>query len=156
VERYAHSYIGIGLTSKAGKELNKNKLNRFNELVIVLRVLFFMRPTRISVQGKVHSYDSVIFSNINKMSKVLKLSEDASPSDGKFEVMAFRRRSKFKLIRALIKSSILGLKGDQQVTNYEFRTLKRTSIQLDGEITMIDANSDVKIGIEPKALACIV
>ncbi len=39
VTRYAHSYIGIGLTPTVGKELNKTSLNRIKEVAIVTRAL---------------------------------------------------------------------------------------------------------------------
>lgn len=153
--RYAHSYIGIGLTPKVGKELNKTELNWWNEIIIVLRVLFFLRPTRISIAGKTRSYDSVIFSNIDRMAKVLTLSKEASTDDGKFEMTAFRRRSKFKLIRTLIRSSTLGSAGDEQLSEYTFKTVKPLLVQLDGEVTTMDAHTDVEIGIEHRALTCL-
>jgi diacylglycerol kinase (ATP) len=155
-ERYAHSYIGIGLTPKVGRGLNKTDLNWFNEILIAIKVLFFLRPVRISVAGKTTSYDSLLFSNIDKMAKVLKLSKNTSTSDGKFEVTAFKRRSKLKLIKELIRSSTVGLNGEKQLSEYTFTTLKPLLIQLDGEIATIDAHSPVEIGIERRALTCIV
>ena len=156
IERYAHSYIGIGLTPNVGQELNKTSLNWFNEIFIVLKVLFFLRPVRISVEGKTLRYDSLVFSNVDKMSKVLKLSERASTSDGKFEMTAFRRRNKLNLISALIRSSTTGLKGEDQSSRYVFSTIQPILVQLDGEITKVDAMSEVKVGIEHKLLSCIV
>lgn len=156
LERYSHSYIGIGLTSKVGRELNKTKLNWFNEIAIVLRVLFFLHPVRILVDGKICTYDSLVFSNIAKMSKVLTLSKEASATDGRFEMTAFKTRSKLKLMSALIHASTVGLTGQEQLREYTFKTVKPILVQLDGEISKIDADSDVEIGIMRKALACIV
>lgn len=156
LERYSHSYIGIGLTSKVGRELNKTKLNWFNEIAIVLRVLFFLHPVCILVDGKICTYDSLVFSNIAKMSKVLTLSKEASATDGRFEMTAFKTRSKLKLMSALIHASTVGLTGQEQLREYTFKTVKPILVQLDGEISKIDADSDVEIGIMRKALACIV
>lgn len=155
-ERYAHSYIGLGLTPKVGKELNKTKLNRLKEILITLRVLFVLRPLKIIVSGKTERYDSLIFSNIDKMAKVLKFSKVSSTTDGKFEVTAFKRRNKFQFISQLIHSSTVGLSADNQLREYAFKTIKPTHIQLDGEISLIDANSKVSIGIEHRTLACII
>ncbi len=155
-ERYAHSYIGIGLTPKVGQELNKTVLNRFNQVWIVLKSLLVLQPVQIIVGGKRRSYDSLIFSNVGKMSKVLSLSKYADMTDGKFEVTAFRRHTKLRLLMTLLHASTKGLTGDRQVSNYGFKTLKQTIVQLDGEIMTLDAKTDSGITIEPKVLEIII
>jgi diacylglycerol kinase (ATP) len=154
--RYAHSYIGLGLTPQAGAELNKTKLNWLNEMWIVVKVLFTLRPVRLMVDGHRQAFDSLIFSNVTRMSKVITLAEDASAKDGKFEVTAFHRRNKLRLIASLVKASTLGLAGDTQVTSYKFTTIRRTLVQLDGEITTLDATTEVKIGLARADFRCIV
>jgi diacylglycerol kinase (ATP) len=57
--RYAHSYIGLGLTPEAGQELNRHKLNLWTEIWIVAKVLFRLRPVRLRVKGSLRTYDSV-------------------------------------------------------------------------------------------------
>ena len=155
-ERFAHSYIGFGLTPKVGKELNKVDLNRFNEILIVIKALFALRPVKILMNGKRRSYDSLIFSNVGKMSKVLTLAADASNSDGKFEVTIFRRRNKVRLLLSLLRASTVGLADAESFQDYHFRSLKRILVQLDGEIKTVDSASEVHITIVPKALECIV
>jgi diacylglycerol kinase family enzyme len=155
-ERYAHSYIGLGLTPQAGHELNQTKLNLIKEIGIVLKVLFFLRPVRLIVHNHPRLYDSLIFSNIEKMSKVLSLAEQAAPTDGKFEITAFRRRNKLRLIASLIRASTTGLKGATQATSFQFRTTHSTLTQLDGEIITLDAATDARIALQPSALSCII
>lgn len=156
VERFSHSYIGIGLTPKAGKELNKTKLNRLKETVIVLRSIIRLRPVRIIVDGKKRAYDSVIFSNIDTMSKVLKLSKNAKLDDGKFEVTAFRRRNRWRLIRLLLRASVRGLDGTTHRKKYSFTTTTPLLVQVDGEIMSVDADSRVAVTSEHVVLHCIV
>ena len=155
-ERYAHSYIGFGMTPQVGAELNKVDLHWYNEIAIVTRVLFALRPIKILIGGKRRAYDSLIFSNVRKMSKVLSLSEKASNDDNAYEVTAFRRRNKPQLIRLLMKASISGLSGSPHRKPYVFETTKNTLVQLDGEVLTLDANSRVIISIEHKILGCIV
>lgn len=155
-ERYAHSYIGIGLTPKVGQELNKQKLNAINEIGIVLRALFFLHPIKVIIDNHTRTYDSVIFSNIRKMSKVLAISETAKTDDGMFEVTAFKRRNKLSLISALLRASTLGLRGSKKVSNYQFKTIKPLLVQLDGEIFTIDAQAEVTITIDRQRLPCII
>jgi diacylglycerol kinase (ATP) len=155
-ERYAHSYIGVGLTPKVGTELNKTKLNMIKEMWIVLKVLFLLKPVRLEIDGEKRAYDSLIFSNIEKMSKVLHLSEAAKVDDGKFEVTAFHRRNKFALISALLKATVTGLKSTEQISTFSFKTYKPTLVQLDGEIQTIDSGAKVTIELEPRLLRCII
>lgn len=156
VKRYAHSYIGLGLTPKAGHELNKVQLNRFNEAWIVAKVLYKLRPTRLKVAGRIRSYDSLVFSNVSKMSKVLSLSQTAELNDGKFEVTAFYRRNKMKLLVSLLKATTTGLHGGLQTDEFTFETLKSSMVQLDGEIITLDAHTAVVVGLERTVLECIV
>lgn len=158
-ERYAHSYIGLGFTPQAGNELNKNKhrLNRINEIWLVAKILlFFLRPVKLNVRGEIRAYDSLIFSNVSKLGKILTISNVADASDGKFEIIAFRRRNRLRLIFTLFTAWTRGLKGKRQAANYSFRTTKAAMVQLDGEILTLEANAKVTVSIEPKMLRCIV
>ncbi len=155
-KRYAHSYIGFGLTPKVGQELNKIELNWFNELIIAAKALFVLRPVKIMVNGRQRSYHSVIFSNVSIMSKVLNLSPTASNTDGLFELTIFKRRHKIKLLLKLLSASTAGLENAQSLKEFHFRSIKQILVQLDGEISTIDANSKVSIKVAPKVLECIV
>ena len=156
VERYAHSYIGFGLTPVVGNELNKTKLNPINEVWIVAKSLFTIKPVRLQVGKKIRRYESIVFSNVDVMSKYLKISQPSSVTDGKFEVTIFRRRSKLKLILLLLEASFKGVKEDAKVSSYSLKTIKSTLVQLDGEIMTLDARADVAIGIEARALPCVI
>jgi len=153
--RYAHSYIGLGLTPKAGHELNKTDLNRLNEVWIVLKVIFDLKPVKLIVNGKRRVYDSLIFSNVGKMSKIMSLSEKSELDDGKFEVAVIYRHTKFQLLRHLLKASTVGLKVNEQYSSFSFQTLRTTLIQLDGEVTRIDGETEATISLKKKFLTCI-
>ncbi len=155
VTRYAHSYIGLGLTPDIGHELNKKRVTILNEAVIVLKAFFSLRPVPLVIDGMKHAYDSVIFSNIASMSKVLKVSENAQVNDGKFEVSIFRRRHKLQLIAMLLHASLVGIKQDKTVDRFSLLTVRRTPIQADGEIAILDAKSTVTVTVDKHALRCI-
>ena len=156
VERYAHSYIGFGLTPAVGLELNKTKLNPFKETIIVARSLFTIKPVRLKVGKKVRAYESIIFSNIDVMSKYLKISRPSSIADGRFEVTIFRRRNKLQLLLILLETSFKGVAEDKKVREFLLRTVYPTLVQADGEITKLDADASTKISIEREVLSCIV
>lgn len=153
---YAHSYIGVGLTPKAGQKLNRTKLNKINEIAIVLKVLFHLRSVQLQIDNRIRSYDSVIFSNVNRMSKVLEVSQESRTNDGKFEVIIFRRRNKLKLITILIRASVLGIKADKSTKKFNFKCIKKTLIQLDGEIVSVRAGTHLEVSLVPAFLRCIV
>lgn len=155
-KRYAHSYIGFGLTPEIGAELNKVDLNWLREIGIVAKGLLRLRPVKIRRNGSVKSFDSIILSNVGTMSKYMKLAKRASVHDGKFEITAFRKHSKSKLIRNLVHASTVGFENARQLRRYTFQTVRPLAVQLDGEIHKIDRNSKVTVTISQQSLRCIV
>lgn len=156
ITRYAHSYIGFGVTPWVGKELNKYKLTILNEAWIVLGALFAVKPVRLLIGKKAHYYDSIVLSNVDKMAKVLRVSQPSRITDGKFEVTMFRRRNKIKLILLLLHASIIGAKEDKSVKTFSAKTFRPTLVQCDGEVMTLDANTSVTVSAEHEALRCIV
>jgi diacylglycerol kinase family enzyme len=155
--RYAHSYAGVGLTPQIGQQLTKAKLNRFTESWLVLIHLFRFKPVKIKIDGRTYRYDSLVFSNIGRMSKVLSLADHASVHDGKFEVTGTRTRSPLNLFSFLIKAATVGLSSEaRQHSRFQFRCVRALSIQLDGEVFSFAAGTDVTVTCEPAALRCIV
>lgn len=155
-QRYAHSYIGFGLTPEVGAELNKTDLNPIKEVWIALKALYALKAIRIRIGSHTKQYDSLIFSNIPKMSKVLSLSNSAAVQDGKFEVTAFAHHTKTKLLLTLFKAATKGLKVTSRATEFTFKTTEPLAVQLDGEVLQINANAKVTIEIVSKALRCVI
>ncbi len=150
--RYAHSYIGLGITPVIAAELNRHTLNAFKELRIVLKAFYKFRPFEIELSGKVFTLDSILFTNISRMAKVFKISKTAKVNDGLFEVIVFPHARKIKLIGKILKASTAGLKPKKHYSRYGFKVIKAMPIQLDGEVTSIDAGSDIMISCEKQIL----
>ncbi len=155
-QRYAHSYIGFGLTPQVGAELNKVDLTVFKELAITAKAFFDLRAIKLQVRGDVKEYDSLIFSNVQKMSKLFSLSDSAAMHDGKFEITAFPHRSKLKLMITLFRAATKGLGVTNRSSKFTFETIDSLAVQLDGEISKIAANTKVKVDVMPQALHCVV
>jgi diacylglycerol kinase (ATP) len=153
--RYAHSYLGLGLTPVVAAELNRHTLNAFRELLIVLRTFARLQPVAIRQDGRTLQLDSLILSNINQMAKALTVSQSGRPTDGKFEVTAFPAGSKFRLLARLLRSAVTGLRADARVTAYTFEVLKPMPIQLDGEVIDLPTGTLVKVTAAPGALETI-
>jgi diacylglycerol kinase family enzyme len=155
--RYAHSYIGIGLTPHIGEQLTQAKLNPFNEVWLTIRYYFSLRPVKIRTDNAIHRYDSLVFSNIERMSKYLTLSTKAKVDDGLFEVTGSRAGGAGKLMKHLFKASTSGLTDEaKHVDRYTFTSLRPLALQLDGEVFHFDAQSKVTISVASKALNCII
>ena len=153
--RYAHSYAGIGLSPTIGRQLTKADLNVVNEKFLLLKYLFKYTHATILHNGRRKRYSSLVFSNINQMSKVIKLAQSGTIDDGKFEVSAVRYRSKLYVLLLLIKSATFGVEEEGSVSEYVFKTTKKLLMQLDGEVYKIDAKSNVEVISMPRAIKTI-
>ena len=153
--RFAHSYAGIGVTPQIGQKLTEAKLNPITEIILVVKNLFRVSPVKIAINGQTHRYTSLVFSNISRMSKVLNLSDQASVTDGKFEITGSESSSVLSLLRHLFAASLMGLKDVRQEEVFQFRTLRPFAMQLDGEVYPLPSNTDVTITCRKKILTCI-
>lgn len=150
--RFAHSYVGLGLTPVVAVELNKNTLNALKELVLVVKTYWQYRPLKINIRGKMLRIDSLVLSNISGMAKVLKFDETSTPTDGKFEVSLVPHRHKLSSILWALKAATVGLSEQPQAEKMEFTALEKMPMQLDGEVVEVAANATVAIRIAHKKL----
>lgn len=153
--RYAHSYAGVGVTANAAKRLTEDRPNAFTEKWIVAKSLLSFNYVKIKEDDKVRRYSSMLFGNIDRMSKVMKLSGNSSVKDGKFEISRIRFRSKLRLVIYLLTAATKGLKRSRSISHYEFAAIKALPIQLDGEVYVIDTGSKVRIESIQKNLHCV-
>lgn len=154
-QRYAHSYIGFGLTSEIVQALNEAKLNPANEIIISVKAFMKFEPFEAKVAGQKRVYQSIIIGNIKKMSKFLLLSRQSKVDDGLFEVYTIES-TRAGMIGTLAKAATVGAPHEAQVKSYNFETVDPLPVQLDGEVFTLDANSKVQITIARQALECIV
>jgi hypothetical protein len=97
--RYAHSYIGMGLTPVVAIDLEKGGKGSFKEIVSVVRTFAKFRPFTIQLEGGGRRrFDSLLFANIAEMAKYATLSESGRPDDGRFEVITLPRTAKWRTL----------------------------------------------------------
>src|SRR5664280_1048134 len=89
--RYAHSYIGLGLTPVVAVDLEKGDKGSLKEVLTAMRAFAHLRPFEIQLEnGSRRWFDSIVFANISQMAKVATVSEDdGRPDDGQFEVISW-------------------------------------------------------------------
>lgn len=154
--RYAHSYIGVGLTPVVAVDLEKGSKGSMREIVTVVRTFARFRPFAIRLEdGTRSTFDSLVFANIAQMAKVATLSEDGSPEDGRFEVVTVKHTAKWRVLAVALKAATRGLGPQPTATHYGFTTLKPTPVQLDGEVLELDPQTKVSVDIAPGAIATI-
>jgi diacylglycerol kinase (ATP) len=154
--RYAHSYIGVGLTPVVAVDLEKGGKGSWKEIVSVLRAFSRFRPFPIKLEdGRRRRIDSLVFANIDEMAKYATLSEDSRPDDGRFEVITQQRTGKLRVLATAIRAATRGLGPQPSATHYAFTTLAPMPLQLDGELMELDADTPVAVDIAPRALATV-
>lgn len=154
--RFAHSYIGLGVTPIAAIDLEKGGKGSLRELVAVVRAFARFRPFTIELEdGSRRSVDSLLFANIAQMAKYATLSDSGRPDDGRFEVVTVPHASKWRLLGTAVRAAVRGLGPQPTATRFRFRTLQPTPLQLDGELVALDADTSVCVEIAPGALATL-
>lgn len=157
IVRYAHSYIGLGLTPVVAVDLEKGEKGSLREMVTVVRAFAKFRPFEIEVEGgALERFDSLVFANIAQMAKVATLSEDQGrPDDGLFEVITLRHTAKWRILATAMKASTVGLGEQPSVSTYAFTTLKPLPLQIDGEVMDLPAGATVRVDIASKAIQTV-
>jgi diacylglycerol kinase (ATP) len=154
--RYAHSYIGMGLSPVVAIDLEKGGKGSLKEIASVVRTFARFRPFTIRLaDGTRRRFDSLLFANIDQMAKYATLSEDGRPDDGRFEVITLPHTAKWRILGVALRAATRGLGPQPTAEHYAFTTMKPTPLQLDGELITLEANTPVRVDIAPHALATL-
>lgn len=154
--RYAHSYIGLGLTPLMAIGLKKDKKGTVMELMSVMRTFNSLEPVEIvRAGGEQEQYDSLVFANVARMAKYGRVSNSGRPDDGLFEVVSCPHRGRWRIALMVLRAVTVGLGRQPRVSRCEFVTTKATPLQIDGEVMHVDANSQVVIDCLSHALITV-
>ncbi|MGB8385932.1 MAG: diacylglycerol kinase family protein [Dermatophilaceae bacterium] len=154
IVRYAHSYIGLGLTPVVAVELEKGDKGSLREMFTVVRSFVRFRPFEIELQdGSRQCFDSLVFANIAQMAKVATVAQETgTPDDGMFEVITLRHKAKWRILATAVKASVAGLGKQPSVRTYAFTTVTALPLQIDGEVMDLPAGATVRVDIASRAL----
>ncbi|HZW45059.1 MAG TPA: diacylglycerol kinase family protein [Dermatophilaceae bacterium] len=152
--RYAHSYIGLGLTPVVAVDMEKGGKGSLKEALTVMRAFSHFRPFEIQLEDGSHQrFDSIVFANISEMAEVATVSEDDErPDDGRFEVITIGHTTKWRLRGIALKAVMRGLGPQPSVREYRFTNLEPMPIQVDGEVMDLVAGAAVRIHIAHQAM----
>ncbi|GAA5197939.1 hypothetical protein GCM10023346_33930 [Arthrobacter gyeryongensis] len=154
---YAHSYVGFGLTPVVAMDLEKGGKGALKEMVSVIRTFSKFEPFELrQADGARRRLDSLVLANIPEMAKYATLSDaDDKLADGKFEVVLFAHKPKWRVLLTALRAATKGLGDQPSVSSYSFTTLKPLTYQIDGEVKSVDADTPVRIECAPAALATL-
>ena len=150
--RYAHSYIGLGITPTVALELEKGGKGSIKEVISTIRTFSRFRPFQIETDSGTETFDSVIFANIREMAKFAVLSEEGRPDDGRFEVVVLRHTAKWRVLATAVRAAVRGLGPQPTAREYRFRTVDPMPVQVDGEVSEFERGVAVTVEIVPGAL----
>ena len=153
--RYAHSYIGLGITPTVALELEKGGKGSIKEVISTIRTFSRFRPFQIETDSGTETFDSVIFANIREMAKFAVLSEEGRPDDGRFEVVVLRHTAKWRVLATAVRAAIRGLGPQPTAREYRFRTVDPMPVQIDGEVSEFESGVAVAVEIAPGALRTV-
>ncbi|GAA1362016.1 hypothetical protein GCM10009596_20990 [Arthrobacter rhombi] len=154
--RYAHSYIGFGLTAEMGRGIERAGKGGVRELLGVARTLPRLRPFEIErADGARAQFDSLILANVAGMAKYGTVSDAVVPSDGRFEVIALPHSSRWALALMTLRAVTIGLGPQSSVERYAFTTPTPLPVQLDGELLTVPAGSSVVVESAHRAIRVI-
>jgi diacylglycerol kinase (ATP) len=150
--RYAHSYIGLGITPTVALELERGGKGSIREVISTIRSFSRFRPFQIETASGTETFDSVIFANISEMAKFAVLSDDGRPDDGRFELIILRHTAKWRVLATALRAAVRGLGPQPTAREYRFRTIDPMPVQIDGEVSELERGVGVRVEIAPGAL----
>jgi diacylglycerol kinase family enzyme len=153
--RYAHSYIGLGITPTVALELEKGGKGSIREVISTIRSFARFRPFEIETDSGTERFDSVIFANIREMAKFAELSDEGRPDDGRFEVIILRHTAKWRVLFTAAKAALRGLGPQPTAREYRFRTRDPMPVQVDGEVDELERGATVTVAIAPGAVQTV-
>jgi len=154
--RYAHSYIGLGITPTVALELEKGGKGSIREVISTIRTFSKFRPFQIETASGSESFDSVIFANIREMAKFAVLSDEGRPDDGRFEVIVLRHTAKWRVLTTAVRAALFGLGPQPTTREYKFKTVDPMPVQIDGEVSEFERGVSVTVEIVPSAVQTVV
>lgn len=154
--RYAHSYVGFGLTPLMAIGIEQGGKGKILELLSVARTLRALKPfDLVRDDGSTGRFDSLILANISRMAKYGTVSESNQPDDGRFEVVTLPHAGLLKMALMTLRAVTLGLGNQPSVSSYAFTTRDAVPCQIDGEVVHVPAGTRVLVESARHALATI-
>lgn len=144
--RYAHSYIGFGLTPVVALQIEQGGKGTLAEVWTTVRSFWAFTPFDVEfADGQRRRIDNLVFANIGEMAKIAELSEDSRPDDGRFEVVLLEHRPKWKQLAIAVRAALRGLGRQPATAEFRFTVCGPMPVQVDGEVDDVRAGTEVRV-----------
>lgn len=153
--RFAHSYVGLGLSAQAAELINQAEVNRASEVGAVLKAFSRIKPVRLRIAAEERAYTNLICANIGKMSKYFSI-DGADSTDGKFEIIRNKTERPSELAAQMARAMTFGLDDVEQLDELSFTCLEPMIIQMDGEVHKLAKDEQVTIRCRQQLLRTII
>ncbi|ALE85580.1 diacylglycerol/lipid kinase family protein [Pseudonocardia sp. HH130629-09] len=151
--RYAHSYIGFGLTPVVALQIEKGGKGSIREVITTVRAFWAFIPFEVEFsRGDRRRIDNLVFANIGEMAKVAELSATSRPDDGRFEVVLLEHRPKWKQLWVAARAAFAGLGRRPSTSDFRFTSCGPMPVQIDGEVDEVEAGTSIRIRCAAGAL----
>ena len=93
------------------------------------------------------------------MAKILTFAPKSLPNDGQFEIIISPSNHKLELTRRLLRAAVAKKpkpKTVRSLKKFEFKTIRDTLMQMDGEVIELAGGSSVSVASAHRALATII
>ncbi len=156
LDRYAHSYIGLGMTAELNELLSQYDFHPLREVGVVLKNILHTKPVKVIIGGRTKTYSNIVFFNSGRMSKFVKTGPDASIADGKFDLMLVEDDSVGQLAGRVVKAATFGMDDVPTKQRFTFTCEHDTSMQIDGEKFNLKKGEKVTVVCLHKKINCII
>lgn len=154
---FAHSYWGLGYTSKSIDALNKTKLNPFIEKVLLAKELVDHHAVKVRYGSKDHRVNNIVAAKIPLMAKIIKFNKHlvAPPAD-KFWLLIDEEQTRTGVVKSAIKGALGRLESHSELRQHFTVTVQEDWVmQLDGEVYPLKAGDTIQVKIAPEELRTI-
>lgn len=143
--RYAHSYVGFGITGDVAGEIDKTRHTWTPQWLEAMRGIVSHEPIPLSVDGKRGRYHSLLILNVSRFGKFLQGADNTKAADGRFEVVSTRAHNRVKLLRMGLQALSGKLGRHPQKSNTRIDLQSNTPTQFDGEPEEFRAGTTLRI-----------
>ncbi len=152
--RYAHSYIGFGISSEGAARINAGRYNRLQELAVGISTLLYYPYFKIiDSNGVARRLDLLVFANIHQMAKYIKFHHKSNLHNGLLRVIAISHTNRLKRLLMTFRFMTVGYKNSFQESAYEFQLVKTEAVQFDGEVNTLPGGAHIRVeAIQEKLL----
>ncbi len=151
VTRFAHSYVGLGLSAVGAKRSDQFAKGSLSEFRLALEVTANAEPVSVRFGRRTNRYDSILFFNIGRMAKYVRTRRRHSAGDGQLGMVRVKHGSRLRRFWILFQAATVGLRT-RRIKRITFTVEEPALLQLDGEVSQLAAGTTLTITSRSGAL----